>query len=197
MSGNARLERAEKLGLVLSEEQRVESQRVAEELTELYDFPLFGGGTGVVSGANTSYTAAADCASAKEDPYTMAVAELEAYRADIGRNSGSPGVVSEAELRRRFRDIRSQFVTSLRRGNEAALTMLVTMHRESSADEDAVAAAVWDEVGIKRYYTGSGSKPSDPSSGASTDGVVASTLADQYIMMFELDGMPRHALDQK
>lgn len=161
--------------------------RVAEQLTELYGFPVSRRAKRVASGSGASYTAAADCASVAEDLYATAAAELAAYRADVARSSRSPGAVADAELRRRLRAIRRQLVTSLQLGNTDASLMLAAMHREFAADGDEIAAAVWDEVRAKLHDAGPASELADASSGATTGGIDVSVLADQSIMMFELD----------
>jgi hypothetical protein len=173
-------------GIALSDDEWAESVRRADELTEFYDLPVPRDRPALVSGGGTSAIAASECQSEKDDPYLTAATQLEAYRADVVRTSNLPGAVSEAELRQRFRAIRSQFVRSLRLGNGAALSMLAAMHRESSAAEDAVAAAAWDAVGTKLYGAGSGDGSPDSSSSATRDAIQPGVLADQYIMIHGL-----------
>jgi hypothetical protein len=203
--------------IVLSEEQRAESLRYATDLAELYNLPLSRGVARVVPDGEASNPVPGDCVSTRSDPYSSAAADLESYRADVERYSFAPGIVSEAELRRRFRDLRTRFVTSLHFGNRSALPMLVALHRTSLTDEDVVAAAAWDRVAAKLNGTSSeldspnasaadiwaglpasedlprsGLRLTDPKAQQQADnvrrqGVRAGILADQYIMMFELD----------
>jgi hypothetical protein len=202
--------------LVLSDEQRAESLRVAAELATQHNLPVSRGDASAVSGGNAAGTAADDCNASGADGFLLAAAELDRYRADLERNSLSPAAVPKADLRRRFRDIRARLVTSLQLGDAGALPMLVTLHRTSAADEDAVAAAVWDRVGRELY--GTSPDPASPNASAPDTlpalppsaelpisamrladaedqeladkvrrhGVRAGILADQYIMMFGL-----------
>lgn len=211
------LESWERQGLiVLSDEQRAETLRVAAGFARQYDLPVSRGDARGVSSDNASDPAADDCSSDGADPFSLAAAGFDAYRADLEQNARSPGFVSQAELRRKFRDIRTGFVTSLQLGNRGALPMLVALHRTSTAYEDEVAAAAWERVGRELYGTSSdaglpnasadtlpGLPPSaelprsgmtlvDPSEQELADdvrrhGVRAGILADQYIMIFGLD----------
>lgn len=204
--------------IVLSNEQRAESLRVAAELGELYDLPFSVAPAPLVTDDDTSALPPEDCISSRSDPLSLVAADLEAYRADVKSNSFATGIVSEEELQRRFRDLRRRLVKSLRLGNGSALPMLVTLHRESPASENAVAAAVWARIGSERYGieldadapdasaadTTPALPPSadlpilseaqivDPEFRAVVDdlrrrGISPGTLADQYLMLFDLD----------
>jgi hypothetical protein len=196
--------------IVLSNEQRAESLRVAAQLAATYKLPL---PRNVVSDDPTSDPASDDCISSPSDPDLSAAAELDAYRVDWERNSFAPGIVPEAELQRRFRDLRTRLVTAAQRGDRSALPMLATLHRVSPTDEGAVAAAVWDRVGTRLDGTVDGDSP-EPSAADTlpglplapkpryTDpdprmqelrenfrrhGVRPGILAEQSIMILELD----------
>ena len=204
--------------IVLSDEQRAESLRVAAELAELYNLPISRGAARVVSDDNTSNPASADCNPSGSNPSSSAAAELETYRVDAQRNSLAPSVDLEADLRRRFREMQQRFVTSLRLGNRSALRTLVTLHQESPANENEVAAAVWSRVGSARYGIESDAESADASGADTTPGLPPSAelpilsaeqiadpqfrevvdnlrrrgiregiLAEQYIMLFDLD----------
>jgi len=214
-----RLEDWERQGIiVLSDEPRAESLRVAAELAELYNLPISRGAARVVPDHNTSDPTSADCIPSRLDPYSSAAADLEAYRADVQRNSLAPSVDLEADLRRRFRDMQKRSVASLRLGNRSALPTLVTLHQESLASENEVAAAVWSRVGSTLYAidaaagspnaSGADTTPAlppsaelpilsaeqiaDPEFREIVDnlrrrGVREGILAEQYIMLFDLD----------
>ena len=204
--------------IVLSDEQRAESLGVAAELAELYNLPVSRGAARAVSDDNPLDPTSADCTPSRSDPYSSADAELETYRGDVQRNSLAPSVILEADLRRRFRDMQKRYVTSLRLGNGSALPMLVTLHQESPANENEVAAAVWSRVGSARYGIESDAESPDASGADTTPGLPPSAelpilsaeqiadpqfrevvdnlrrrgiregiLAEQYIMLFNLD----------
>jgi hypothetical protein len=69
----------------------------------------------------------------------------------VKRNSFAPGIVSEEDLQRRFRDLRRRLVASLRLGNGGAVPLLATLHRETPGGENAVAAAIWARIGSELY----------------------------------------------